>query len=45
MFYIIILLTYFHIKILVRVKQKMSYLRSSWTRTILAVKSIKQLYH
>ena len=38
-------LTYFQIKIFVRVKQKISSLNSSWIQTILVVNSIRWLYH
>ena len=44
-FYIICSLTYCHIKIFARVKQKISYSHSSWTQTISAVKLIRWLYH
>ena len=44
-FYIIFLLTYFHIKIFLPVKQKIIYLHPSRMQTILAVKSIRWLCH
>ena len=44
-FYIICSLTYFHIKLFVHVQQKTIYLHSLWTQIILAVKSIRWLYH
>ena len=43
-FYITCSLTYFHIKIFVPVKQKVSYMHSSWTQTILKVKWIRWLF-
>ena len=45
MFYIICSLTYFHIKICVCVKQKISYFNYSLTHIILIVKTITWLYH
>ena len=44
-FYIICSLTYFHIKIFVCVKQKISYLHSLWTQTIFVVESIRWICH
>ena len=44
-FYIFCSLTYFHIKTSLPLKQKISYLHSSWTQTILAVELIRCLCH